>query len=376
METAKYIALRREIHRHPELSNSESGTTARVSEFLKEQGLTLHTFTGLNGGYVRIDTGSKKTIGFRADIDALPLTENTGAEFCSLTPGVMHACGHDMHTAIAAGLACELNKIRDQLRCNVVILFQPAEESNPVGGAGPVIETGFLEEQHIDEMYGLHLWPSLPVGTIEVKKGPIMAASDKFRIEVCGKTSHAAEPHRGVDAIMVAAKIESALVCDLKREIDPFDPVCISVGSSISHGRYNVVSGQVDIEGTMRTTAEQTRAYLKKRIPELACGIASAYRAEAKVQIAEGYGVVNNDGALAERFAASAVKTLGAEHVLTDIHCSLIGEDFYHFTRKVPCVYFHLGCDSPFPLHSDRFLPDEGALETGIGLMLSYLKEQ
>lgn len=376
METAKYIALRRDIHRHPELSNQETGTTNRIAAFLKEQDLTLQTFTGLNGGFVRIETGSKKTVAFRADIDALPLNENTGAEFCSTIPGVMHACGHDMHASIAAGLACELNRIKDRLHCNVVILFQPAEENNPVGGAGPVVETGFLEDQHIEAMYGLHLWPSLPVGVVEVKSGPIMAASDKIMIEVIGKTSHAAEPNLGVDAIMVAAKIESALVCDLKREVDPFEPACISIGSFISEGRYNVVSGRVKLEGTMRTTTEATRAYLKKRIPELVSGIAASYRAKAEVTICEGYGVVNNEKSLTDSFVTSARKTLGDENVLTDIHASLIGEDFYYFTRRVPSLYFHLGCDSLFPLHSNQFLPKEEALETGIKLMLDFFQNQ
>lgn len=167
----------------------------------------------------------------RADIDALPLTEKTGLPFASVNPGVMHACGHDMHTAIAAGVACELNRVRDRLNCNLVVLFQPAEESSPIGGARPIVESGFLEAQRIDALYGLHNWPSLPVGEIGVKPGAIMAASDRFHIEIIGRTAHAAEPHLGVDAIMIASKIDCALVQDLRHEVDPFDPISVSIGA-------------------------------------------------------------------------------------------------------------------------------------------------
>ncbi len=375
-DTSRYLELRREIHRHPELSDHEVETTRRIRDFLARDGLTLEPIGNLNGGFVRINQGKERTLCMRADIDALPLTEHTGAPFASEEKGVMHACGHDMHAAIAAGIACELARVKERLNCNVVVLFQPAEEANPIGGARPVVEAGFLAGQGIDEMYGLHVWPSLPVGEIEVRPGPIMAASDRFRIEVRGTAAHAAEPHLGVDAIAIGSEIDCALVQKLRREVDPFEAVSISIGSFQSAGRYNVVCDRVLLEGTVRTTKEETRAYLHRRIQEIPAQIASSYRGEAVVTLHAGYGVLNNAPELFRRFTACAQQLLGTEHVHTDIHPSLIGEDFYYFSQRLPSLYFHVGCQADHPLHSDRFLPKEEALGTAIDLMTDFFLSQ
>lgn len=372
VDCSHYFELRRQIHAHPELSNQEHETTRRIGAFLAQHGLQLQSIPGLTGGFVRIDTGAPRTLCLRADIDALPLTEDTGAPFSSQTPGVMHACGHDMHTSIAAGVACELAKKKDQLHCNLVILFQPAEENNPTGGAKPVVESGFLTDQHIDEIYGLHMWPSLPVGDIAVKAGPIMAASDKFRVEIFGKTSHAAEPHLGVDAISIGNDICLTLTQKLRREVDAFSPISISIGSFQTFGRYNIVCGKAVLEGTMRTTNEQTRAFLQQRIQEVPPQIAHSYRGSAQVTISPGYGVVSNDPDLFHTFLPCAQQVLGAEHVHSDIHPSLIGEDFYYFGTQVPALYFHVGCQSEYPLHSNHFLPREEALSVAVDLMTEY----
>ena len=375
MNAEKYISLRREIHADPELSNAEYKTTEKLKSFLESQGLAWISFDGVStGGYVRIDNGKNKTICFRADIDALPLDEMTGIEFSSQNPGIMHACGHDMHASIAAGLACELNKIKDSLTCNVVIMFQPAEEANPVGGAKPIIDSGFLKKERIDEIYGLHMWPSLPVGEIAVKSGPCMAASDRFRIDVFGNTSHAAEPHRGVDAVMIASQIDLALVNNLKREVSVFDPFVISVGSFQSEGRYNIISGHVILEGTYRTITDATRDYLYKRIPELVGSIAASYGGRAETVIQRGYGVVVNDKFLFKRFSSKAMEILGVKNVHTDIPPSLIAEDFSFFACEAPSLYFHMGCDSNYPLHSNCFLPHEEVLSIAIMLMMSYIQ--
>ena len=376
VDVSCYLELRRELHRHPELSNRETETTRRIRDFLAQDGLALQSIGSLNGGFVRIDAGKQKTVCMRADIDALPLTEHTGAPFASETAGVMHACGHDMHTAIAAGIACELNRVKEQLGCNVVVLFQPAEEANPTGGARPVVEAGFLTKQGIDEMYGLHLWPSLPVGDIALRPGAIMAASDRFDIEVLGTASHAAEPHLGVDAILVGAEIDCVLVQKLRREVNPFEPVSIAIGSFQSFGRYNVVCDRVMLQGTVRTTSEETRNYLHRRIQELPGQIAAAYGGTASVDLQTGYGVLNNSPELFERFTRQARKLLGDSHVHTDIHPSLIGEDFYFFSQNIPSLYFHLGCGADHPLHNDCFLPKEEALGVGIHLMTEFFIAQ
>ena len=376
VDISRYLDLRRDIHRHPELSNQEIETTERIRCFLKQDGLALQTFSNCIGGFVRLDQGKEKTLCMRADIDALPLTEKTGLPFASVNPGVMHACGHDMHTAIAAGVACELNRVRDRLNCNLVVLFQPAEESSPIGGARPIVESGFLEAQRIDALYGLHNWPSLPVGEIGVKPGAIMAASDRFHIEIIGRTAHAAEPHLGVDAIMIASKIDCALVQDLRHEVDPFDPISVSIGAFSTEGRYNIVCEHAALDGTVRSTHEGTREYLHRRIREIAEGIARTYGGEAKVEITKGYGVVDNDPRLYEAFAECAKRVIGADNIHTDIHPSLIGEDMYYYGTRIPILYFHLGSESQHPLHSNQYLPKEACIETGIDLMTEFFLSQ
>ena len=376
VDISRYLDLRRDIHRHPELSNQEIETTERIQRFLKQDGLALQTFSNCMGGFVRLDQGKEKTLCMRADIDALPLTEKTGLPFASVNPGVMHACGHDMHTAIAAGVACELNRVRDRLNCNLVVLFQPAEESSPIGGARPIVESGFLEAQRIDALYGLHNWPALPVGEIGVKPGAIMAASDRFHIEIIGRTAHAAEPHLGVDAIMIASKIDCALVQDLRHEVDPFDPISVSIGAFSTEGRYNIVCEHAALDGTVRSTHEGTREYLHRRIREIAEGIARTYGGEAKVEITKGYGVVDNDPRLYEAFAECAKRVIGADNIHTDIHPSLIGEDMYYYGTRIPILYFHLGSESQHPLHSNQYLPKEACIETGIDLMTEFFLSQ
>ena len=376
VEPSRYLEFRRDLHRHPELSNQEIETTRRIRDFLARDGLELQSFPDLNGGFVRINSGHARTLCLRADIDALPMTEQTGAPYASVHEGVMHACGHDMHTAVAAGVACELNRVKDQLKCNIVVLFQPAEEANPRGGARPVTETGFLEQQHIDEMYGMHMWPSLPVGDVELRPGAIMAASDRFHIEVHGLAAHVAEPHLGVDAILIGSEIDCALVQKLRREVNPFDSVSIAVGSFQSFGRYNVVCDHVALDGTVRTIREETRRYLHKRIQEIPQQIAASYGGQAQVTIQMGYGVLNNSPELFRRFSEHAIQLLGREHVHTDIHPSLIGEDFYYFSQQVPSLYFHIGCEAEYPLHNNSFLPNEKALDVGIDLMTDYFLAQ
>ena len=367
-----YHALRQDIHRHPELGNQEQETTQRIQNFMTAHGIPFFPHPGLTGGYAVLNAGREKTVCMRADIDALPLIERTGAPFASQNEGCMHACGHDMHTSIAAGVACELNKHLDTLPCNVVILFQPAEECNPVGGAKPVIATGLLDHMHIQEVYGLHLWPSLPLGEIALRPGPIMAASDRFTIKIFGRASHAAEPHLGVDAIFVGTEIYCALVHRLRREIDPFSVAVVSIGSFHSSGRYNVVCGEATLEGTIRTTEEPVRRFVHQRIRDMAQSIAASYGAQIQMDIGEGYAVLQNDRQLFSRFAQYAAGVLGEEHVHTHINPSLIGEDFAYYSQQRPSLYFFLGCQSEYPLHSDHFLPREEALDVGVDLMSRY----
>ncbi len=369
----KAMALRWCVHENPELGNQEFETTNRLAQFFRAEGIPFCRFEKLTGGTVLIDAHAEKTVCFRADIDALTITEQTGCLHASKREGTMHACGHDMHLGIAAGLALVLYRLQAHLKYNVLILFQPAEEQNPVGGARPVIDTGIFKEYGVNGIYGLHLWPSLPVGTIGIKTGVQMGASDKFSIDLYGKSAHAAEPHKGVDAISIGADLVNALVHKLRREIDPFETCLVTIGEIRSFGRYNILCDHVLLEGTIRSTTDEARTKIKNRIRELAEGIAHAYGGHAKVAITDGYGLVINHPEQTLDFIRAAKKTLGESRVLTDISISLIGEDFSRYAQVLPATYFFLGCESEYPLHSARFLPDERVLPTALRLMGAFL---
>ena len=300
-------------------------------------------FGHMTGGYAWIDCGKEHTAGFRADIDALPIEEKNEIDFKSVNTGVMHACGHDMHASVAAGLAVILWKFRQLLRVNILIVFQPAEECNPTGGAKAVIGQGLFEQFGVEEFYGLHMWPELKVGEIAVKPGPIMASSDKLLIRATGKKAHAAEPQKGVDAISIAAEIINAVEHKIRREISPFETVLISIGSIRTSGRYNIICDQVLIEGTIRSMNPDIRQFVHKRIKELAGNIAAAYRGTTGVTIEDGYAVVDNNRRITEKFINAAGRILGAESVHTDISPSLIGEDFSFYSQKLPSMYFFMG---------------------------------
>jgi len=364
--------LRRNIHTKPELGYKEFNTTESIKHFLNKKGLKFNNFNNLTGGFVYIDCKKEKTVCFRADIDALSISEKTCTTFQSSIEGIMHACGHDMHTAIAAGIAVILDSVKENLKYNVVVIFQPAEECNPKGGARLVIEQGILRKLKVSEMYGLHMWPKYKVGEIAVKPDVIMGSSDKFSLEVLGRKSHAAEPHGGVDAISISVDIINSIEHKLRREIDPFEVSLISIGCIKSTGRYNIVCDKVEIEGTIRTISEDTRSFIHRRINELSEGIASSYNGKSLTTINNGYAVVRNDRKLCESFIMFANDFLGKENVHTDIHPSLIGEDFSFYCSEVPSLYFFLGCDSEYPLHSDKFLPNEEALYTAVNLMSNY----
>lgn len=371
----KVRKLRREIHANPEEGYGETGTTSRIRLFLEEYGVPFCNFERLTGGYAWIDCGKEHTAGFRADIDALPIEEKNDVVFKSINPGIMHACGHDMHTAAAAGLSVILWQFRNLLRVNVLIVFQPAEECNPTGGAKAVIAQGIFEKFGVREFYGMHMWPELRVGELAVKPGPMMASSDKLTIQVTGKKAHAAEPQKGVDAISIAAEILSAVEHKIRREISPMETMLISIGSIRTSGRYNIICDQVLIEGTIRSICPKIREFVHKRIKELAEDIAAAYRGSADITIEDGYAAVDNNKELTEKFIIAAGKLLGENRVHTDIVPSLIGEDFSFYGRVMPSLYFFMGCESEYPLHNEKFLPREEALDEAITLLAGYFAE-
>lgn len=375
-DPSRYLEFRRDIHRHPELSNQEVETTRRIREFLARDGLELCPIGALNGGFVRINAGKARTLCMRADIDALPLTEHTGAPFSSVHEGVMHACGHDMHTAIAAGIACELNRVKDRLNCNILVLFQPAEEANPVGGARPVTEAGFLTDQHIDEMYGLHMWPSLPVGTSSCGPAPLWRPPTASASRCWALPPMRRSPTWGWTPLSSAPRSTVPWSRSSGGRSIPSSPSpSLSAPSRPLGATMWSVTGPSWTERS-RTTSEESRNYLHRRIREIPQQIASLYGGQAKVDIQAGYGVLRNSPELFQRFSTHAARLLGQEHVHTDIHPSLIGEDFYYFSHQVPSLYFHIGCQAEHPLHNDAFLPREEVLGVAIDLMTDYFLAQ
>jgi amidohydrolase len=367
------LSFREKLHRYPELGYEEHITTDLIVNKLVEIGIykieTKYSKTGVVG-VIEADK-AQGTIAIRADIDALPLKENTCATFASENEGTMHACGHDVHTSIVIGVAELLQHFRDKLNVNVKLIFQPAEECSPEGGAKALIANGVLHD--VDVIVGLHVWPSLPVGTVGVVKGSAMAASDKLKITVFGRGAHAAEPQNGIDAIMIATQVVNAINSFKARNIDPFEPVVLSLGTINSRGRYNIICSQVDIEGTIRTLNEDIRCFIDKKLVEIVVNASEALGGSAVVNILRGYGILKNDDKLTDRFTELTKSLLGDDRVLSNVKPSMISEDFAFYAMQVPATYFFLGCESLHPLHSSQFLPNEGCIEIGIKVLTNLV---
>ena len=256
----RVVEWRRAIHRHPELSQQEERTAALVAEALEGLGIDVRRKVG-GHGVVGLLRGAKDglTVGLRADMDALPMREETGLPYASEVEGVMHACGHDAHTAMLLGAACVLSEMRDELAGNVKFLFQPAEELNPTGGAPGMIADGALEAPHVDALFALHVWPLYETGKIVARPGPQMGASDRLFLTVGGKTAHGSAPDQGVDAILIAAQIVSALQSVVSRSVSPLDSAVVTIGTIKGGYRYNVIPDMVEMEGTVRTRGRGLR---------------------------------------------------------------------------------------------------------------------
>jgi len=366
------INIRKELHKNPELGYEEYETTNFIIKTLEKHDLKANRFKNITGAYVNIDNSKKGTIGLRVDIDALPVFEKTGVEFQSKNTNVMHACGHDVHTTIGIGTAMVLNSIRDQLPFNVKIIFQPAEECNPKGGAIPIMDEGVLENPKVDKILGFHVWPSLKVGEVGIKTGPILANSDKFRIIVNGKKSHGAEPYKGIDAINISMNIITKINNIKRNHIDPFQPAVISIGNINSNGRHNIICDRVEIEGTIRTFNKYNRDLIHKKISRIAKEESNLFYGNSEVEIEKGYDSVVNDKKLYEKFIKISRELIGEENLKTNINPSLIGEDFGFYGKKASSLYFLLGCESDFPLHSEKFIADDRCINEGVKLLINF----
>ncbi len=365
------IDIRRDLHAHPELAMEELRTSRIVKAELEELGLEVQDKIG-NTGVVGLLRGSSegKTIILRADMDALPLDELTDLPFKSTNPGKMHACGHDVHTSILLGAAKVLSQFKNEIKGNIKFVFQPAEEANPTGGARYMIQDGVLENPKVDAALALHIW-DLPVGQVGIRTGIMMAQSDRIYITVRGKSAHASQPQNGVDAIVVAGYILTALQTVVSRNVDPMESAVVTIGTIKGGNRYNVVCDNVVMEGTVRIFNDSIAEIMPRRIKAIAENVAKAFDCECDVEYVQGYSMTVNDEELALKVIESFKNTLGSENVIMPDQPASGGEDFSEFSKVVPSVYYWLGMKSEINtnnavLHNPNLIVDEDCIPIGI----------
>jgi amidohydrolase len=367
------VALRRDLHQNPELAWAERRTAGRVAAFLDGAGLEVRAGVAGTGLVATARGEGARTVLLRVDMDGLPIQEQGGAPYASRVPGVMHACGHDGHTAIGAAAARVLGRRRPP--GSVRVLFQPAEEGE--GGAQRVIADGVLEG--VDMVLGIHLWNELPVGTLGVKAGPLMAAVDRLRIVVRGRGGHGGHPHRAADPVVAAAHVVVALQTVVAREVSPVGSAVVTVGAIHGGEAFNVIPDAVTLTGTLRTFDAELRRSMPERLRRIAGGVAAALQCEAEVDVRSGNPAVVNDAAVAERARRAAVRVVGEDGVV-EPDPTMGGEDMAVYFERVPGCFVFVGSANPArgldqPHHSPRFDFDEAALAIGCEFLIQAAEE-
>ena len=361
------VDIRRRLHRIPERGFAEHKTQKVIMETLDALGIPYTTERTWVVGVIEGGLPGE-VVALRADMDALPLEEPEGLSFRSEHPGMMHACGHDAHMTMVLGAAKVLMGMRDRLPGTVKLLFQPAEETD--GGAEPMVQRGVMENPHVDRVYGLHVQPYLPVGVIETRAGTLNASTDDVELTIHGRSSHGAYPESGADAIVCAAQVITSLQTLVSRNVSPLASAVLSLGMISGGTAGNIICDRVSLRGTLRTANSEIRAMMKRRIEEVASGVAAAMGCTAEVRITSGYAALVNDEAEASRVMRVGARLLGEKNVVRKAAPSMGGEDFSFFCESVPGAFFHLGCvkkeDMPAPLlHSRDFHLDEDCLTVG-----------
>jgi len=366
---AKLVSIRRHIHSHPELGGAEFATTAFIGKLLEKAGIRTRklTKTGVVGELRGEKNISKKTktIALRADIDALPVIEKTGKSYASRNPGVMHACGHDANATIVLGAALTLAEKKNEFGGTVKFIFQPSEETSD--GAISLIDAGVLRNPYVDAIVGVHVNPWLKPGVLGFKKGPMMAAVDRFEIEVIGDGGHGAYPHLGKDAVVIAAYLVTALQSIISREINPVKPAVLTIGTIEGGERFNIMSGRVKMVGTVRTLEQKLRRDIKSSMEKKIRAITGAFGATYSFKYESlGNPLVNSAGLL-ELLKGTAVGLFGPSKVKMLAEPSMGGEDFSEYLKLVRgCfVYIGTGLKTPYPWHHEKFDVDERALCSG-----------
>jgi amidohydrolase len=368
---AEVIATRRDFHTHPELGFQEVRTAGIVAERLRTYGYEVHEGIAVTGvaGVMR---GSRpgKTVMLRADMDALPLPEETGRPFASQNAGKMHACGHDGHVAMLLGAAKLIAERKSDLAGTIVLCFQPAEEGH--GGAKKMVEEGFLERFGIERAFGLHLFSQLPTGVLGFREGPFYASSDSLEIRIDGFGGHGAAPHLSIDPILVAAEFVASVQKVVSRQIDPLEPAVVTIGAIHGGTTHNVIPSSVTLMGTVRAFDAGVREKMAERIERVLKGVCDAAGATYAFDYLWRYPVTSNDAAQTRYVRALAEKTIGAARVVSS-EKHMGAEDFSFFAERVPASYFVLGSNggpsTAFPHHHGKFDVDEAALETGVRIM-------
>ena len=369
------IEWRRWMHRHPELSQQEYGTMAFVAERLTEMGLKPRTGIGKTGVMAMLRGGIEPDgycVALRADYDALPITECTDLPFASENPGVMHACGHDMHTCSLLGAAKILCQLKDQLRGSLMFIFEPSEEMYP-GGARMMMDDGLFSEVTPNEIYSFHCLPEMDYGRMGMRKGKYMASTDELYWTVKGKGGHGATPHLSVDPIVVASHIVIALQQVVSRNAAPMMPTVLTIGKMAEvGGRTNIIPDTVKMEGIIRTFDEQWRLEAHEKIRKISTGVAEAMGAECDLFIDYGYPFVVNDDACTQQVHDNACAFIGKENVEW-LDLRMTSEDFAFFAQKIPACYFRIGIHEPGTpfsnLHRANLMVDERSLELANGFI-------
>jgi amidohydrolase len=369
-ETApQLIALRREIHAHPELSGEEYDTARRVYTWLKSRGIQVKYYVHKTGVAATIIHGHGPTVVIRADMDALPIQEMKEVPYTSTVRRVMHACGHDMHTAILCGTAQILSECTARWNGRVVFLFQPSEEVEPGGAKAMIAQKAF--PRRVDAVFGLHVSTDHPAGSIGIKKGEDYSGVLTFDVTVKGKGGHGGTPNKTIDPIVCAASMVGSLQTLVSRECDPMESAVITIGSFHGGTKRNVIPDEACFQGTVRTFSDSLQKRLQRRIKTMLTAIAHSQRAKVSIEFMPSYPGGYNDPSLTDRAEKVLGAVLGKRKVIQRIHPTAYSEDFAYYQQRAPGVYLHLGVrprgarDVP-GIHTARFAPDESAIQTGV----------
>lgn len=364
------VNMRRDLHREPELGFEEYKTSEKIKKFLDSIGVEYQSIAK-TGVKAVIRGKGDKIVALRADMDALPIQDKKECPYSSQIGGRMHACGHDAHVTVLLGAAMILKSMEKELKGNVVLMFEPAEET--VGGARYMIEEGVLENPHVDAVIGLHVDESLKSGTIGLKPGVVHAASNPFAVKIKGKGAHGAHPDMGIDPVTISCNVINALQTLISRETSPTEPAALTVGSIHGGTAENIIPDEVEIKGTMRTLSKEHRERLKVRFKEVVEGVSSSMRGIAEISMIDGYPCLYNDDSMLEFVRETASGLIGGSNIADIVNPSLGVESFAYFSMSRPSVFYFLGCGNKdkgiiHPAHNSLFDIDEDCLPVGAAL--------